>query len=462
MSRVLFVVAFVVGAVAVAWMASGFVGADALALTVTLVIGLVYAIGFVELRQFRQATATLSSALDGLPDPADRGLADWLAGLHPSLQNAVRQRIEGERVGLPAPVITPYLVGLLIMLGLLGTFAGMVDTLGGAVLALEGTTELQAIRAGLAAPINGLSLAFGTSVAGVAASAMLGMASTLSRRDRLLETRRLDSAVNTVFTTYSLAHKQQQTFEALQHQAQALPDVARRLDDLAQRLEQMSGGLGDKLVHNQEAFHASARSAYTELAASVDSSLRRSLSDGGRLAGESIKPVVAGVMENIRTESQAMHRQLTATARQQLDDFSERLEGMASATLAKFDQSTAAWVERREADEQQRLQRWSDAFESAQEQAAARLAELSKAFADELRALAASQQVASASAAEKFVLASTSMSEQCFGLMRLGTFKGLQQSLDVTVRKGKRLSAFGVVRMPGNMVGHDHVGIVHF
>jgi biopolymer transport protein ExbB/TolQ len=64
------------------------------------------------------------------------------------------------------------------MLGLLGTFVGMVDTFQGAVFALEGSTELQAIREGLAAPINGLSLAFGTSFAGVAASAMLGLSST--------------------------------------------------------------------------------------------------------------------------------------------------------------------------------------------------------------------------------------------------------------------------------------------
>ena len=57
-------------------------------------------------------------------------------------------------LALPAPVLTPYLVGLLVMLGLLGTFVGMVETLQGAVIALEGTTELQAIRAGLAAPIK--------------------------------------------------------------------------------------------------------------------------------------------------------------------------------------------------------------------------------------------------------------------------------------------------------------------
>ena len=69
-----------------------------------------------------------------------------------ALRNTVRQRIEGERAALPGPALTPYLVGLLVMLGMLGTFLGMVVTFKGAVFALEGSTDLQAIRAALAAP----------------------------------------------------------------------------------------------------------------------------------------------------------------------------------------------------------------------------------------------------------------------------------------------------------------------
>ena len=221
MNRVLFTTAYLLGATVVLWMASDFVGSNALALAVTLLIGCVYTIGFIELLQFRQGTSTLTRALCELPTQAANEMAPlngWLDKLDPSLQNSVRLRIEGERVGLPAPVITPYLVGLLVMLGLLGTFAGMVETLKGAVYALEGTTELQAIRAGLTAPIKGLSLAFGTSVAGVATSAMLGLVSTLCRRDRMLATRRLDTTIATVFRGYSLIHNRQETYKALQLQ----------------------------------------------------------------------------------------------------------------------------------------------------------------------------------------------------------------------------------------------------
>ena len=49
-------------------------------------------------------------------------------------------------MGLPGPTMAPYLVGLLVLLGMLGTFLGMVVTLKGAVVALDRTTDLPALR----------------------------------------------------------------------------------------------------------------------------------------------------------------------------------------------------------------------------------------------------------------------------------------------------------------------------
>ncbi len=82
-------------------------------------------------------------------------LGHWLDTLPAGLRDAVRLRVEGERVTLPAPTLTPYLVGLLVLLGMFGTFLGMVATLRGTGMALEGATDLQAMRASLAAPVKG-------------------------------------------------------------------------------------------------------------------------------------------------------------------------------------------------------------------------------------------------------------------------------------------------------------------
>ncbi|MEH6582838.1 MAG: DUF802 domain-containing protein [Halioglobus sp.] len=455
MSRALFAAAFFLGAAAVVWMATYFLGSDKLALSVTVVIGCVYAVGFMELLQFRRATTTLDDALAQIPGNLNEGLASldqWFGKLDSSLRNPVRLRIEGERVGLPAPAITPYLVGLLVMLGLLGTFVGMVDTLKGAVLALEGTTELQAIRAGLAAPINGLSLAFGTSVAGVAASAMLGLTASLCRRDRMLSTRRLDNKIASEFKTFSLSHHRQETYRALQLQAQTLPEVADKLQAMAEKLEKMGDTLSSCLLENQQQFHQSVTSVYSDLATSIDNSLRTSLADSGRLAGESIKPIVAEAMQEISKEARNTHQQLTATAQEQLvtlsgrftqtsedvslawqtglgaheksnealvasmasafDTFSEQFEQQNRSMLEAFEQSSTAWAQSQQAGDSERLEQWSNSLGQAQQQSVAQIADASEQFTTELKQVTEIQQSSFTTATGDFERLSQGLTSQ--------------------------------------------------
>lgn len=455
MNRFLFSAAFLLGVIVVAWVASSFVGSNTLALVITLVIGCVYTIGFVELLKFRQATSMLSLALQhkSLSNlEQNTGLDRWLDKLDPSLRNSVRLRIEGERVGLPAPVITPYLVGLLVMLGLLGTFAGMVETLKGAVFALEGTTELQAIRAGLTAPIKGLSLAFGTSVAGVATSAMLGLLSTLCRRDRMLATRQLDSKIATQLRSYSLIHNRQETYKALQMQAQALPQVAQKLEAMAEKLERMGDKLGDSLISNQDLFHQSVKTMYLELANSVDQSLRQSMTESGRLAGEGINPMVKEAMAAISQEAENTHQQLSLAVRQQLDEmsgrfgdtteqvthawqvglnsheranesliagmresldaFSGQFETTSTSMLEAFDNRSSTWLERQQTSEQQRLEHWTSSLGQAQQQAATQLLDASKIWTGELKQVTDTQQAAFKTATQDFESLSSALTTQ--------------------------------------------------
>src|SRR5437868_4089328 len=206
---------FLVGLAAVCWIGAGYAGSNTLALAVTMLIGACYLAGALELRRDHQATSTLARAVAGLSEPPP-SLGAWLDQLHPSLRNATRLRIEGERVGLPGPALTPYLVGLLVLLGMLGTFLGMVATLKGTGMALESATDLQAIRASLAAPVKGLGFAFGTSIAGVATSAMLGLLSALSRRERIRAAQRLDAGIATTLRRYSQAHQREESFKLLQ------------------------------------------------------------------------------------------------------------------------------------------------------------------------------------------------------------------------------------------------------
>lgn len=322
---------FAVGLAAVGWVGWGFVGTSPLALAMTAVIGAVYVLGAYELWQFRAATQSLGRALtDGTTGPAP--LADlngWLGRLAPALRHPVRQRIEGERVALPGPALTPYLVGLLVMLGMLGTFLGMVITFSGTMSALETSSSLESIRAALSAPIKGLGLSFGTSVAGVAASAMLGLLSALSRRERLAAVRLLDAHIPTLFRPFSPAHRRDEMLHALQTQAQALPLIAERLQGLAEGLERRNEQLGTQLVTQQQQFHREAAAAYTQLASAVSTSLQDSLGASARQAGEAIRPVVEQAMATLAQEAQRSHDRLRATTDAQMQALSGQWEGTA-------------------------------------------------------------------------------------------------------------------------------------
>ncbi len=331
MTRILQLAAFIAGLATIGWVGAGYVGTNPIALAVTLLVGAFYLMGTLELRRFHQATSTLTQALTQLSEPPP-GLGPWLAPLHPSLQNAVRLRVEGERVALPGPALTPYLAGLLVLLGMLGTFLGMVVTLSGTGLALESATDLQAIRASLSAPVKGLGLAFGTSVAGVTASAALGLISALCRRERLLAAQVLDTKIATSLRVHSLAHQREESFKLLQQQAQLMPTLVDRLQDMMATLDRQSQALNERLAANQERFHQQAEAAYIALASSVDRSLKASLTESARVAGATIQPVAEATLAGIARETATLHTAMAQTAQRQLDELSTRFEASSAST----------------------------------------------------------------------------------------------------------------------------------
>ena len=335
MNKSVSVIAFIVGLLAVVWVGRGYVGLSPLALGMTVLIGLVYVVGAVELLRFDRATSALRQALAAIPAQLKHP-GEWLRSLPPALQSAVRLRIEGERVGLPGPVLTPYLVGLLVLLGMLGTFLGMVMTLNGAVIALETTTDLQTIRSALAAPVKGLGVAFGTSVAGVASSAMLGLISALCRRVRLQAAQLLDNKIATTLHGFSRAHQRQQTLEAVQAQAQAQPALIETLQAMMAQMETQGREFNARMSAEQQRFYDDARGTYTALASAVDLSLKQSLVESARLAGQTIQPVVAETLAAIAAETATLQQRLGETVQTQLEGLSQRFDLAVSAVAERW------------------------------------------------------------------------------------------------------------------------------
>ena len=364
MNRFLQPLVFDAGLAAICWVGVGYIGSHSLALAITLLIAAFYIVGALELHRYHRATAGLSDALGALNEAPAR-LGPWLDRLDASLQNPVRLRIEGERVGLPGPALTPYLAGLLVLLGMLGTFLGMVVTLNGTGAALQGATDLPSIRDSLAAPVKGLGLAFGTSVAGVAASAMLGLMSALCRRARLQAGQLLDSRIASTLRPFSLAHQREASFQLLERQAQGMPELVVQLGAMTAAMERQSEALSERLLAGQDRFHAEAGGAYTGLAASVDRALKDSLVESARLAGATIRPVVEEAMVGIARETTALHGAVAQTVQQQLDGVSARFEAATGEVTGTWKAALADHRQTHDAltvDLRRALEAFSDTF----------------------------------------------------------------------------------------------------
>jgi hypothetical protein len=344
MNRILYNATFAVGLITIAWVGAGYIPANPLAMTLVLLIGAFFLMGALELHRFQQATASLAQTLAATTE-APPALGPWLAPLHPSLQNAVRLRVQGERVALPGPALTPYLAGLLVLLGMLGTFLGMVVTLKGTGLALENATDVEAIRASLAAPVKGLGLAFGSSVAGVAASAVLGLMSALARRERQRAGQALDAQTATALRGFSQAHQREESLRLLQSQADvmssSLPALVTHLQGLVAQIERQGQIQHEQRLASQAQFQSETQRAYTGLAESVDRSLKTSLVESARMAGATIEPAVLATMAGLTRETAALHTLLGATVQQQLDTMTARLDST-TTTLAERWQAALA------------------------------------------------------------------------------------------------------------------------
>src|SRR6202165_4345178 len=77
--------------------------------------------------------------------------------------------------------VSRYMTGLLIFLGLLGTFWGLVDTVTSVGRVIEGLkvggdagSVFDALKDGLAAPLGGMGVSFSSSLFGLAGSLVLG------------------------------------------------------------------------------------------------------------------------------------------------------------------------------------------------------------------------------------------------------------------------------------------------
>ena len=263
--------AYTLGLLTAAWVVAA-TGTDHVLVTaMTLLIGGVFTWGMLELRRHRSVLLQVQASLDHLPQSSP-DFEPWLATLPVSWRTPVRERIEGRSLALPVLALTPYLVGLLVMLGMLGTFLGMLASLSGTAFALNSLNDIQGIRDAFARPIQGLGLAFGASVAGVATSALLGLMSTWVRRERAELWLRMDSAAESL-AMFSNRYRQIQQWEELLTNSRALPEWLSQMNVWMTRMQDMQSQLNEQWLARQSQHHQEIAQAHQVQALALSKAL---------------------------------------------------------------------------------------------------------------------------------------------------------------------------------------------
>jgi hypothetical protein len=135
-----------------------------------------------------------------------------------------------------------YLVGLLVFLGLLGTFWGLLDTIqsvGKAISALDTKTAdsvsvFDELKSGLAAPLRGMGTAFSASLLGLAGSLVLGFLDLQASHAHSRFYNELEEWLSSITElspagSYSSEQTNRQLYAAIYDMQRALKEVSTRI-----------------------------------------------------------------------------------------------------------------------------------------------------------------------------------------------------------------------------------------
>ncbi len=303
----------IVGALGLAfvWRAAGLYQAtDPLAYRLVLLIGVGLIAGVIELSFRATRVAALGRALVGLPaSPAKEDIDK----APPQFRALVEARLHGTPQGLGNAVFTSYLLGLLVMLGLLGTFMGLFETLSGAREALTTSGDVTALRAGLAAPMKGLSRAFGTSATGVACSAMLGLAAVFLRRAESRFSAKLAALTAGPLFPLTIAGRQLAALEAIASDRKALPAATRAIEVASKRLVTLASEIERGQRESSKEATDAIRNAASSIQKQVEAGVMAAADAVGPLLDRAVLAAGEGASNALGGAAQAVADQRDAT-----------------------------------------------------------------------------------------------------------------------------------------------------
>lgn len=417
MTRIAILIAGALGTVILARTAAFYQGEDPLAFGVVMLMAVALFCGVAELLMHAQRLKGLDAELSKLTrEPTLEGVDS----ASPVLRALLRARLDRVSLGVPRASFTPYLIGLLVMLGLLGTFMGLFETLRGARLALTASSDVEALREGLSTPMSGLMRSFGTSAAGVSSSAMLGLAAVFARRAAGQLGVQLHAAASGPFARFASSHRQLVALEQLAVQGEALPAAAAALTQASKEImalrsewlsahTQASEAVSRRLVEATESVQRTVQAGVEQSASATHRAvaplLEQAVAGTVAAAGAHLAKIEAKVDQASVARREA-EQQVTQQLSAHLESVTKRLDAQVQASQASDSERRAALETLERGAEQARARHVEAVLGALQQQAerdlAAQRAQREEALA--LEAQRTQQWVAAQSSMERSLI----------------------------------------------------------
>ncbi|HKP60245.1 MAG TPA: hypothetical protein VJV78_26150 [Polyangiales bacterium] len=296
-------------------------GHDRPATLIVVSIACALGVGLFELIARQVRVRELERELSALPSTPREATLDIASS---QLAPLLRARLERAPSPALSDGIAPFLSGLLVMLGLLGTLLGLFQTVHGAGEALTTSGDVDALRRSLRAPIDGLTRSFGCSAAGISASAMLGLALALVRRREARMLRAVQVYAAGPLRSLSQQARQTRALEQLVAQNNVLPAAVNALEKVAGKLGELSG----QLLAQHQAMLASVHGEFAKAAVETGRAMHEQVSplleQLAARSGEALSAQSSALAEVARDVT----REIERDARQRRDEAAQSLEAM--------------------------------------------------------------------------------------------------------------------------------------
>ena len=260
----------------------------------------------------------------------------------------------------------------LTAIGVLGTFIGL--TLGLAELQVD-ADEVDALKSGVSAMINGAAVAFMTSVWGVFLSLFLNMVEKVVERGALSKIRALQQQIDFLYPRLPAEHSLVQIASATDESKEALQELHERIGS---RLQETVSGISDSM---QQAFTDALNSVMapaiqtlvnnaSQQSTSVLEKLVGDFMEGMKAAGSEQGALMQGAAEDVRMALGNMAQQME-TLFTQLDEQQKQSREHTATTSQEF----ASLLEQQRQDAIQRQEQMESKFNQLLEQLSNRVAE---------------------------------------------------------------------------------------